>query len=64
MINCYLISPKPVHLLNSGFTDPTYHDQAIVNKFYKKYVGFLSPEYNRIVALVSDYYKKINGAIS
>ena len=55
------IEQNVLNLLNSGFTDPTYHDQAIVNKFYKKYVGFLSPEYNRIVSLVSDYYKKISG---
>jgi len=55
------IEQNVLNLLNSGFTDPNFHDQAIVNKFYKKYIGFLPLEYNRIIPSASDYYKKISG---
>ena len=33
-------------LLNNGFTHPIFHDQAIINIYFKKFVGFLPPEYN------------------
>ena len=38
---------KVLTLLNNGFRD-SLHDQAIINHFFKKYVGFLPPEYNSI----------------
>lgn len=37
----YEIEKKVLNLLNSGFTDPDYHDQAIINKFYKHDISFL-----------------------
>ena len=55
------IEQNVLNLLNSGFTDDNYHDQAIINKFYKKYIGFLSPEYNRGRSSASDFYKRIGG---
>lgn len=47
-------------LLNNNFTDTNYHDQAIINLYYKKYIGFLSPKYNRIKTFrnyLQKYYK-------
>ena len=40
------IEKKVLTLLNNGFKHPFFHDQAIVNIFFQKYVGFLPPEYN------------------
>ena len=40
------IEEKVLTLLNNGFKDPCFHDQAIINKFFKEYIGFLPPEYN------------------
>ena len=40
------VEEKVLTLLNNGFKDPSFHDQAIINKFFKKYIGFLPPEYN------------------
>jgi lipopolysaccharide biosynthesis glycosyltransferase len=40
------VEKKVLTLLNNGFKDPVYHDQAIINIFFKKYVGFLPLEYN------------------
>ena len=40
------VEEKTLMLLNNGFKDPSFHDQAIINKFFKKYIGFLPPEYN------------------
>ena len=40
------IEKKVLTLLNKGFRDPVYHDQAILNIFFKKYIGFLPLEYN------------------
>ena len=47
-------------LLNNNFTDSNFHDQAIINLYYKKYIGFLSPEYNRFKTIknyLENYYK-------
>ena len=33
-------------LLNNGFRHPIFHDQAIINKYFIKYVGLLPTEYN------------------
>ena len=51
------IEKEVLNLLNSGFSDPMFHDQAIINKFYKKYVGFLSPIYNKGVISLDEFYK-------
>ena len=40
------IEKKVLNLLNKGFRDPVYHDQAIINIFFKQYIGFLPLEYN------------------
>ena len=40
------IEKKVLTLLNNGFKDPFFHDQAIINKFFKKYIGLLPLEYN------------------
>ena len=37
---------KVLTLLNNGFKHPIFHDQAIINLYFKKYIGFLPPEYN------------------
>ena len=50
------IEQNILNLLNNGFSDPVFHDQAIINLFYKKDIGFFSPEYNRF----SLYKKYIN----
>ena len=52
------IEKEVLNLLNSGFSDPNFHDQAIINKFYKKYVGFLSPIYNKCFISLDIFYKK------
>ena len=57
----YEIEKKVLNLLNSGFTDPDYHDQAIINKFYKHDISFLSPEYNKIISSIHEIYKKAGG---
>ena len=47
-------------LLNNNFTDLNFHDQAIINLYYKKYIGFLSPEFNRFKTIknyLENYYK-------
>ena len=41
------IENKVLTLLNNGFHND-FHDQAIINIFYKKYIGFLPPEFNSI----------------
>lgn len=41
------IEKTVITLLNKGFKD-SFHDQAIINIFFKKYVGFLPPEYNSL----------------
>ena len=41
------IEKKVLTLLNNGFHD-NFHDQAIINIFYKRYIGFLPPEFNSI----------------
>ena len=51
------VEKEVLNLLNSGFSDPNFHDQAIINKFYKKYVGFLSPIYNKGFATLGEFYK-------
>ena len=51
-------------LLNNNFSDPIYHDQAIINLYYKKYIGFLSPEFNKFATFknyLNGYYKDISG---
>ena len=51
-------------LLNNNFTDPNFHDQAIINLYYKKYIGFFSPEFNRFKTFknyLENYYKDIKG---
>ena len=58
------IEKKVLTLLNNNFTDSNYHDQAIINLYYKKYIGFLSPEFNRFKTFKNyfeNYYKDING---
>ena len=40
------IEKKAINLLNNGFKHPSFHDQAIINIFFRKYIGFLPPEYN------------------
>jgi len=40
------IEKKALILLKNGFKDPIFHDQAIINIFFKKYIGFIPPEYN------------------
>jgi lipopolysaccharide biosynthesis glycosyltransferase len=40
------IEKKVLKILNSGFTHPTLHDQAIIEIYLYKYVGLISPEYN------------------
>ena len=40
------IEQKALTLLNNGFTHPIFHDQAIINIYFKKFVGFLPPEFN------------------
>ena len=41
------IEKSVITLLNNGFHD-SLHDQAIINNYYKKYIGFLPPEFNSI----------------
>jgi len=41
------IEKKVLTLLNNGFKDP-FHDQAIINNYFKKYIGFLPPAFNSI----------------
>ena len=51
-------------LLNNNFTDSFLHDQAIINIFYKKYIGFLPPEFNRFKTFknyLQDYFKDSGG---
>ena len=51
-------------LLNNNFTDLQFHDQAIINLLYKKYIGFLSPEFNRFKTIknyLEKYYKNTKG---
>ena len=55
------IEKKVLTLLNKGFKD-SFHDQAIINNFFKKYIGFLPPEYNSItfnIKKVKDRKNKI-----
>ena len=40
------IEKKVLTLLNNGYRHPIFHDQAIINTFFKNYIGFLPPEYN------------------
>ena len=40
------VEKKVLNLLNNGFKHPVFHDQAIINLYYKEYVGFLPTEYN------------------
>jgi lipopolysaccharide biosynthesis glycosyltransferase len=58
------IEKKVLTLLNNGFRDPVYHDQAIINLYFKKYVGFLPLEYNTITFgknSIEKYMKNYNG---
>ena len=57
------IEKKVLTLLNNGFHD-SFHDQAIINIFYKKYIGFLPPEFNSITfnyKKVKERYKNFGG---
>ena len=52
---------KVLEILDSGFKDTFYgwNDQAILNKFFYDYIGFLEPEYNSKLGLFdsnSKYY--------
>ena len=58
------IEEKVLTLLNNGFKDPHYHDQAIINIFFQKYVGFLPPEYNVFypsINRIKEYKKDYGG---
>ena len=54
-----------ITLLNNGFKHPIFHDQAIINIYFKKYVGFLPPEYNNFAFNLNtvQQYKKDSGGI-
>ena len=57
------IEKKVLTLLKNGFHD-SFHDQAIINIFYEKYIGFLPPEFNSIIfnyERVKRRYKKFGG---
>ena len=49
MMRIMKIEKKVINLLNNGFTHPTFHDQAIINIYFRKYIGFLPPEYNAFI---------------
>ena len=58
------VEKKVLTLLNNGFRDPHFHDQAIINIFYKKYVGLLPPEFNSItfnLNKIKEKYKNFGG---
>ena len=40
------IEEKVLTLLKYGFRDNIFHDQAIINNFFKEDIGFISPSYN------------------
>ena len=40
------VERKVITLLNSGYRHPIFHDQAIINIYFKKFIGVISPEYN------------------
>ena len=40
------IEKKVLTLLNSGFENPTYQDQALINIYFRDIIGFLPPKYN------------------
>ena len=55
------IEEKVLTLLNQGFRDPVYHDQAIINIYFKKYIGFIPLEYNAFSYSINniEYLKNI-----
>ena len=58
------IEKKVLTLLNHGFRDPVYHDQAIINNYFKKYIGFLPLEYNMFpysINAITNLTKNYNG---
>jgi len=59
------VEKKALTLLNNGFKHPIFHDQAIINIYFKKYVGFLPPEYNNFAFNLNivKQYKKDSGRI-
>jgi len=59
------IEQKVLTILNNGFKHPVFHDQAIINIYFKKYIGFLPTEYNTF-SFNYDYlkqYKKDTGEL-
>ena len=59
------IEKKVISLLNNGFRHPVFHDQAIINLYYKKYIGFLPTEYNTFTFSYKNVvqYKKDSGGL-
>ena len=58
------IEKKVLTLLNNGFKDPVYHDQAIINIYFKNQVGFLPLEYNTFshgINHIKKFIKDYNG---
>ena len=55
------IETKVLTLLNNGFRDPVYHDQAIINIFFKKYIGFLPLEFNIFPLSFEDIERESKG---
>ena len=68
LLNLFLMRKMKIEknvltLLKNGFHD-SFHDQAIINNFYKKYIGFLPPEFNSIkfnYEKVKKRYKRFGG---
>lgn len=57
------VEHKVLTLLNNGFNDPVL-DQAIINIYFKEYIGFLPTEYNTFTFsydIVKKYYKETGG---
>ena len=55
------IEKQVLTLLNNGFKDPVYHDQAIINKYFKKYIGFLPLEFNVFPLITSFMNQETKG---
>ena len=54
------IEKQVLNILNSGFTHPTLHDQAVIELYLFKYVGLFPPEYNSYFLNYTESLELIN----